>query len=227
MSYTTNHLHVTVGGTAPALEIWQFGMRFAPTALNLDPFGEGIADVDMAALEDAVDGLFSDTVDGLHNFIADDVAATWVKVAKIKTDGHYDGDALLRTFTTPKVGGSTSRVALQTSVCVSLRTDVRRGHGTHGRLYLPDIYWTRTQNEQGTTTSQQNAVLNAMNTFLNSVDSALGTAPAHDWSLSNFSKLGAGVTRPVTRILVGSMLDTISSRRGKPKENYVEMSYGS
>lgn len=132
----------------------------------------------------------------------------------VTTGNYLSTDATdVKDVIPPVVGGSQGAPG-QTAGAISLRTDIARGRGSKGRIFIPGgIAWlgvTSAGHNMGVDTAQ---VANATAVLVNSLN-ATSTGRVVVWS-----KIAA-LAMPVTKILVGDVCDTQRRRRSSLKEVY-------
>lgn len=141
----------------------------------------------------------------------------WIKLNQIGADGRYTEPSTVQyDYPTPyPTGASTTIVAPQISLAITLRTAVERGAASKGRFYMP--LPARALTSAGVMgSSDQTSIATFATTYLNALNAALDP-----WRVSVLSDTGAGAARPVTHVDVGRVLDTIRSRRRSFTEVYV------
>lgn len=132
MAFPRNHLYLTVHWvpTGAILETGQFGLRFDSQAAST----QALVDSCKAAVQ-----AFWQTVGA---GIPPDMSLRFLRLARIGTDGKYvpGSVAFDGNYATNGVGGnatSTVLYPLQIATVSTLTTDVPRGQGSKGRVYLP------------------------------------------------------------------------------------------
>jgi len=222
MPYDRQSLHITctgqlgTGGGAGE-EIFSFGFR-----------ASGLADFDAAGALDGLDvpaiavlcgEYFQDATLHLHQ----DAHLFKVKVAAISTTGHYiEGADPVEAE--PDPGGvhgsdSTIRHPNQIAVCISTRTNTTVGRATRGRFFLPlPADGVNVTGKVDAARATARAELTA--SFFTSLNTELEAGSGDDSNLCIMSNSGAGRTLGITKIRVGTVLDTIRSRRNALSEDY-------
>lgn len=143
---------------------------------------------------------------------------THVKFATIEPNGLYPDDALAEIYDYPAVvpGGGTNvrQFPLQVAHALSLTTAAERGRAHRGRVYLPACGSNLDTSDRwpaGVCQERANAlgvVIGLWNTHL------AGT-------VSVMSKIGAGTSRPVTGVSVGTRPDIQRRRANQVPEEYL------
>lgn len=128
------HVLAAFGGNLPNGDIWQCGVRLKTATGQLDE-----ADVDqyMEAMATQLATWFGTASTG----IAATTQLTYLKLNNIGADGKYPPGVATHQhdFNPVVVGGQTLAIPAITSVCLSWTTDVKRGPGAHGRVYVPNL----------------------------------------------------------------------------------------
>jgi len=141
-----------------------------------------------------------------------------VKLNEIGTDGRYANPTTVWfDWVSGILGPATANVPAQQALTISLRTPIARGRAHAGRYYLPMVTAVPGNTGQITASDQTN-IMNASKTFLDAVNAALDP-----WQIGVVSDVGSGTYQPVTKVRVGSVLDTIRSRREKIPEAYKDV----
>lgn len=209
MVYTTAHDYLTVHWTVTSsnIEEGQFGIRFAGAGAAVQ------ADLDAAA---ATIGTYWASANAM---IGDDYRLASVKIARIGTDGLYPEDSvpLLHDYSPVIPGGTSiaiSQYPLQVATVVSLTTDAVRGRAHRGRVYNPPIAGNLSATYLF---SEANAQTKADN-FLDLITALNNDMPGN---ASVMSRLGAGTTRAITGVEVGTRPDVQRRRAGRQVETYM------
>lgn len=140
-----------------------------------------------------------------------------IKLAPIGHDGKYPPgtDSVVATIGAP-ITGTTSSAALppQTSWVVSLTTDLPRGRGHIGRVYLPAFRSSIPLTNGRLGSTEVDAMLASFKTMLNALIATSGLG-----GCKVISPLGAP-SQPVTGLRGGLVLDTQRRRRNDLDEGY-------
>jgi hypothetical protein len=148
---------------------------------------------------------------------------TFVKVAKIETDGRYPADynASEHVYADLGGGGGSEAIPNQIALAVSLTTEVTRGPAHRGRFYLPvpAAFPIPTDGLIGATVAAD--VVASTKTFLEALSDYPGIdTPVSPEVVVMSRKAGNPRTREVTGVAVGRVLDTQRRRRRSLQENY-------
>ena len=214
MTYTDDHYYLTFGGGIGGLEQWQTGVRFWPLPSN--PIANAdflLSQLNSISTSDCL-ALVTTFIKGTFPVFQEGVTVSWLKLAVIKEDGDYAGDAKMSEQAPQGGVGGTSSPWPQLALCVSLWSGSGFGRANHGRMYLPCPAQISPDPITGKITPQAHvdgtrtkmlkllADLNGEVTTL-----AVQTVPAI------MSNIGTGTTKTVARVGVGGVLDTIRARR--------------
>lgn len=216
------HKLVLIGKQGP--DIWNFTMNIAPTdSEDLSDDGGQLID-EMVTL---FSGWFPSPASGIGVGFFSSVSLTSIKLNAIGPDGKYVLPTTVEhVFTTPLVGPQSGAGIPQVATAVSLRTEAARGRASKGRFYLPPhaaMGNAQLQADGRLGTSQAGSVADSVKGLIDNINEAYAE-PGHDGTgrVSVVSNIGVGAQRPVDRIAIGTVLDTIRSRRNKYVEQYQE-----
>jgi len=212
--YISAHGEIGTGGGAGE-DIFSFGLRASgDTGFDaVDALAEldvpGIAAIFGTYFEAA--GTKIETVGHLYK----------VKVAALGTDGKYLTDSIEAE---PEPGGSNGSVSAvrypnQVALAVSLRTVTNIGRATKGRFYLP-VPGHNVQTDGKIIPAEVVATAATSKTFLDALNTKLAADITQTIRLQIMSDIGSGVSRVVTSVRVGDVIDTIRSRRNALTETY-------
>jgi len=217
MTYSTAHYYLTYGGSQYGTrEIWQTGLRFAPSLENYNDPAEL-----QNQLEDAisVDDCLTAAGDMIANpagvMWSNAIKVSWAKVAVITEAGKYYADPkVAQSSGRPGSAGSFGHPA-QLAVAVSHWSGENLGHANHGRAYLPAPH-TMIQSvsvlDGLATVEQADGLKDLYATFVNRVAGEISTIIiATDPVI--MSTIGTGQHKEITSIGVGRVIDTIRKRR--------------
>ena len=219
--YDRRHFRVTLEGTnATDQDIWTTGWRIAPSRAS-EPI---INYPEMAnTLLESVTGAAETFWSALQGRIARGTRLNSVKVAPVDEDGRYidNMDSVIYDWETPLTGSSSNAHPPQVSVVASLTTGTRRGNATHGRMYLPLTAVPVDKDDFTISTSNRQAIANAVKGLLNDSIGAIADVTLDPVVMSN---IGSGTTRTITTVAVGSIADTQRRRRNRFTEEYTIVS---
>ena len=191
-------------------DIWQ-------CTLHMEGTGMPTAD---AALDDLVKDLSTWMV---ASSSASSAALAWVKFNEIDPiSRRYKSatDTYERILTTPVKGTVEGNGMPQQTLCISLLTGAKRGLAARGRFYPPATI--ASLGADGTV--NQNSVV-AIATAARTLITNLNNWPGTDTPIGGSVVVlgGNGVTRPVTAVSVGNVMDTQRRRRSKLRESYTTL----
>lgn len=142
----------------------------------------------------------------------------YLRLATIGPDGKYlPGSIAYDGIYSPAVAGvangSNARQPLQVAHAISLTTATPRGHAHRGRVYVPTLGSTFISGPVWSAADCLNRA-NAFSAMLSALNAVgIGT-------LNVMSKIGAGVSHPVTGIAVGNRADVQRRRAKSQVETY-------
>ena len=191
-------------------DIWQ-------CTLHMEGAGMPTAD---AALDDLVQDLSTWMVASQS---ASSAALGWVKFNEIDpVSRRYKSatDTYERILTTPVRGSVEGNGMPQQTLCVSLLTGAKRGLASRGRFYPP-----ATVLSLGSDGTVSKTGVNLVATAARTLITNLNNWPGTDTPLGGQVVVlgGNGVTRNVTAVSVGNVMDTQRRRRNKLRESYTTL----
>jgi hypothetical protein len=205
------HYLLAWGGTlGSAGEIWSNGVRFASVA-------DGDADPDETAVLPAYKNAIVAMMGRGTSKIGPAATLRYVKFNKIDAEGHYVSNTESNTLFTSgpdvKVGNGVGPVhPFSTAVAVTWTTDFSRGRGSKGRIFLPapcvDI-----NNEGQITASERDGIAVSLSTMISAFN-AVNPVPGDAMRAVVASGVN-GALNPIKGVSVGSVPDTMRSRRNK------------
>ena len=174
------------------------------------------------------DAALDDLVQDLSTWMAASQSASaaslgWVKFNEIDPiSRRYKSatDTYERILTTPVRGSVEGNGMPQQTLCVSLLTGAKRGLASRGRFYPPATVLSL--GSDGTVSKTGvNLVAQAARTLINSLNNWPGTDTPFNGQVVVLG--GNGVTRNVTAVSVGNVMDTQRRRRNKLRESYTTL----
>lgn len=173
----------------------------------------------------AIEGFWSIMTSGGGAGIHGAALLTGFKLNQIGVDGKYTRPETTEyTWGSPRPGGGVAGTyPAQLATVATLRTDVPRGRGSKGRMFLPVCDgFGDVETDGRASTSAAQGVANAVRDFIVDINAAYAAAQSGDEYLGVVgvaSNVGVGVSREVTSITVGRVTDTIRSRRNRQTED--------
>jgi hypothetical protein len=211
MAFPGPHMLLVIGGKLGAAEDWTMSLRI------------GEFDAQTAAQETAAMGVLK-TFIGTH-WARSDIPISqgaklgYIKYNQIGPDGKYVRSATnVSDYTPPIVGSNISPIyPFQVSLVATLETSVNRGLASKGRIFLPCPKYPSIG--QNMTLDPANAALAAkwvadLITGINN-SAGVGTVVVGSNGFSEKVPDRPGVFRNVTGVNVGTVFDTMRSRRHK------------
>lgn len=204
MPYSSRFLRLVMIGTLYNVETWTCSLNFAGGTSAVAP-----------------DEVPQDVVDACATWIATSVISerallTTLKLNEIGPDGRYVRPTTVQhDYVAPfPAGNSNTNLPAQNALAITLRTAAQRGRASRGRFFQP-LPAVNVDSSGFIPAAQRLAILDGAETLLNALNEALDP-----WRLGILSDVGEGASRPVTRVEVGRVVDTIRSRRNKLAEDY-------
>lgn len=223
MPFADKVVHVTISGAMMGgAEEWQTGFYVGQS--------EGAAGAPVQAYADAVRDawttFFEDTLMGFSNWYS----FTQVKVARLGTDGKYDGSEVVVSTPAAPVYGTKGGAPFppQIALVATLIGGSGKGLGGKGRMYLPGI--TQALESNGyIATSYAQTVANKLSDFLDTINASFDN-PGYVINASKGHAKLAGIGArnvPVNGVRVGNVYDTQRRRRNGFSESYSHADLGS
>lgn len=207
MTYPRPFLRLVASGTLYAVESWSWSLSMIPDFDNTP-----------TAPEEVPAGVIT-AVQTFHTSagIGSDARLNTVKLNEIDANGRYvDQDStVLHDYALPGVAGTgPSGLVPQIAWAVTLRTAATRGLAHSGRFYVP-LPAVSVAEGGVVGTSAAVALADDAATLINDLNAAVP-----GWRVGVVSDVRTGAARPVTRVEVGRVLDTVRSRRTNLPENH-------
>lgn len=219
--YASNSVRITFGGSLFDVESWSVGFRARSTTPESN-----------SSLIAGIAGMSGDIASAIGSIwtassLKGNSQATldFVKVAALDVDGHYaDGsDADLTALPTGTGGaGGGSAFAPQLSTVATLLTDAHRGHASKGRIYLPATDESTLTGTGELSSAYAIEVRSSVVDFINAINGVLSDAFSANMKIAVMSPLGAGLSRTVTQVKAGRVIDTQRRRRRQLDEAYTD-----
>jgi hypothetical protein len=223
--FTAQHQYLTVHGNFfTGVETWQFGMRITDGGVS------NLATVN--ALQATVQNWWQGNVPfvpGEQIQSPNTTFLTELKCARIKTDGTYTPDAAASYFYLPGVPGRAALVTTltpQNAMCVTLTTDLPRGLGSKGRIYLPGLGETNPEADGRMSVAHAQVVAKSIRRLILEINAnalvgnvvimskgkgeRVDNPAKHRW---DYTYPNPGVTNNVTGVRCGRVSDTQRRRR--------------
>lgn len=219
MAYAWNFIKLTWGGSlANDEEIWTCGMHFANQ--NADVIGGAWTSIDETVMTNIADAIRTmHTTSGLA--IPQGVRLEWVKVALIGRDGKYEQAPKEFILSTPAGGATSASYAPQLSTVITLQSDKYKDPGKFNRYYVPSLGPVGAPNYKYTSAMTAEmaethaTMIDSLNNIFNSLSGQMGLrAAAVNQQTSTYEY--------ITKVKVGSIVDTQRRRRNKLVEEYSE-----
>lgn len=224
MSYDRPSFYLTFGGVLfPAAgnhEQWQTGVRFTNGETH------ELGDYESALGRISVSDILADCTNLIRNGMgkgplwANTVTIDWAKLVVLDTNGHY--------ATAPVVAEQTGVTGMagsfahppQLAMAVSLWSGQTFGRANRGRMYLPAPHTSVisiTVADPRINANEATYLRDAVSQWLHDVSGEVSTINLPTYP-AIMSKLGTGSHRPVLKIGVGRVMDTMRSRRAQLDE---------
>lgn len=177
---------------------------------SLENWGEA----EQAATGDAVHTLLT----ALKAYQNNNFRWTDVKQAPIDSLGKTIGTASTYEFTTVIQGSGTSSLPAQAAIAISSRANIV-GRSGRGRFYLPALSDSSLASDGSISGTPSNAMLTATKDYIDDMQGVIGGLSLMRALYMVTSSGKATGVRPV-EIRIGSLMDTIRSRRAQVEETY-------
>jgi hypothetical protein len=223
-----NHKRIVFGGTFFTSEIWSCGINMSDAGAVTDDARRNWCTSYLSAVAAHVKTWFQWNTSGFSS----QCRLTFCKVNAVGEDGKYlDQESNTWDYPAPLAPGTLAGAAHswappQIALAVSLRTGLRAGRGSVGRVFIPcaQLDTVGSGASPYVSATQALSVATAMKDFihlLNAVDPDLVKAQVCVVSKSNATH-GAKTT-DVNAVRIGNAFDTIQTRRNKLRETYQEI----
>ncbi len=210
-----------LGSDANAPEQWSCNVRLATFLAGSSGFPANFDETQQMAyllrhITD-VQNLISGSPPGLSS----QVGLQWIKCNAIAPNGDYFNEGVtseVQFATVRGPAGGLQNQPFQVSLVCSFRSDVQRGLGSHGRIYLPcpGVSYTT----DGKISQDMQGTANALDTFLTALTEEDGTNDVVPSIVSGGNASKPGIARFITKVLVGDVADTQRRRRNDLVEVY-------
>ena len=215
MPFADKVIHVTLSGSMlGGSEEWQTGFYLGQAA--------GAAQVPTQAYADVVRDAWK-TWFTINGMVHQSYTFTQVKLARLGTDGKYDGsDVVVSTPATAVVGAyGGSLMPPQIALVATLIAGSGKGLAGKGRMYLPGISAGLAANGHldqtfcGTVATSLATFFNTINSSFEAPGRAINASKGHE------KLLGVGARNvPINGVRVGNVYDTQRRRRNALAETY-------
>lgn len=222
MAYPFEHYLLTMGGTLGASEEWSIGFRTS-AAFSTQTQEEEAAMLPVLAPKLAAHFANADNV-AMPSPVSSAAALGWVKYNRVDTQGRYVRQTT-NVFDLPTPGRSPHAVRYpnQIALALTLHTGVNRGLAARGRVFLPSPKYPIGTTDN-TLTSESTAAAAAWGKgLLDIINLQAGIGVVCVYSKGRMltpgvkgqtlPTYGPGTRNIVERVSVGSVLDTMRSRR--------------
>lgn len=207
MPFPNEHYHLTFGGPLGVSgEEWSIGLRMSSTLTTDTREAEETALTNLLAALSTAWGQTGSPV-------GSQAKLTWAKYNRIGLDGKYLRDYTNVLDRAPVGGNTASAYPFQCSLVVTLRTSSSRGLASKGRMFLPIPRWPLMGPDNTLASGEQESALTWVTTLLNGINAAEGSG-----RVVVASKVREGAELRVRSVDIGSVVDTMRSRRHKLPE---------
>ena len=217
------HYRLTMSGTLFQSEVWSCTLHQGIGGIPLDADILSAARDGLAGKAAHVQTWFETPGSGI-NYSA---KLTEVKFNVIDSSGHYLSNTEVNTHIYPGAGIETSSPGLrviappQISLVMSLGTNLKRGPGSRGRIFIPSgLLGPLTQTSPRIDPSYCDAAMASFKTLVDGLNNWDGIDTLPTGNVCVVSGLGGGIWNAVTSLRVGDIYDTQRRRRNKFNETY-------
>lgn len=214
MAYSEPFIKMSFGGSVSGEDVWSNSLSLGSpeTGVTQAAFDSLEPQQFEAALRAAYIG---------NGGIANYESLSWIKLAYIGEDGKYIGEPKIYDFPTPAQGSASFNVPPQDSIVVSHLTEARRGLAYRGRTYLPAGFADATSNGK-LAAVVVTSLLTRFTTLFNAINNVATTQTGLPIKLIVNSNVRTGMSRYITAISIGNLVDTQRRRRNRLSETYVD-----
>jgi len=206
---------------------WNWSILGSDEIANTTLHVSGTEDFDAAA---ALANITTTTADGLNTAMRTFMGTSgllWANFSKFegikmaaKSVAGLDIAAPKERITQTAASGSATTTGFaQDTLVVSLRTSTTFGRANYGRMYIPHSHGARVTGTPQLADATCTAIADGAADLIDSVNDLLNTG-GEPGLAAIMSKAGTGTTKAVTRVAVGSLVDTQRRRRNRLVETY-------
>lgn len=213
MAFANKHLHIRLNGgfgavLANPLDRWSVGLR-----LGVPGTDSQLATPALLTLLNSIHTAAVTMHNSANMSVGGNCSFINVQGARVGVDGKYDPVGQITRFSTGAgiFGATTPINPWNTALSFGLRTAQPRGYASNGRVYYPAIGTSVSSADGRVSATLVANRLTAFRTFLNAVNTAANVYETGT-RVCVMSKVGAGVTEPVTAIRSDNRLDSIERR---------------
>lgn len=215
------HYRLQFGGSLFGTEQWSCSLHMIP---GVDTLLEGpFIDFADAALDDVASDVLAWYKRSASLFSAAS-RLDYVKFNAIGPDGKYLDQTTTRATTfnsTPQTPPAGAGVGVpQVALALSMRTERKRGPGSHGRVFIPVANVPLDASDPHIPSGTANLAADSFRILINDLNNWPGIDAPMDPNVGLVSPLGAGHRVLVTGVAVGNVLDTQQRRRNQISEAY-------
>lgn len=215
MAFAHSVQRVTISGTSfGGAEQWSTGFFVGAPGADASTPTQAFADAVRTAYQT------------FHTATTSQISNSWqartIKVAHLGTDGKTLLDnTIFSEYGTPISGASSgAKFPPQVSVVATLMSDLSRGLGAKGRMYLPGIV-APVQSDGHFLTTDAAAMATNLKAFFDAVNTAAPVGSDVILASAGRGEAGDGkLNRIVTRVRIGNVYDTQRRRRNDLVETY-------
>lgn len=207
MPFSSEHYYLTFGGPLGNQEQWSCGLRLDSANNN------GLTQVDEEAALVIASTVLRTEWAKATNPSGSTAGLTWEKLNRIGVDGKYVNDYTNVLDHAQVNSPNASMYPLQVSMAATLTTAAERGLAAKGRLFLPAPWQPLSGPDKTWSTAQCQVAADWVATLIESLNNA--DLPGQ---VVIASSTRTGATRSVLGVNVGSVPDTMRSRRNKQAE---------
>lgn len=218
MAYPLSFIKIDIiGDCFDSSEIWNTGLKLRldpelpPTNNSLQPAAEKVAS--------AWETYFTDATTVGVNF-SSSYRTREVKASLVGTDGRVIGNTYTHFYPEPITGEGGGEAPLaQAAVVGSFRSEIQRGPGSSGRMYLPGIAYAVEEASGLMSESHTRQLANNFNSFINDIN-ILDPLEFNGVTVILSSPVGDGVQRDVNMTGVDRKVDTQRRRANALTSDY-------
>lgn len=215
MAFPFEHYLLVMGGPLGDSEEWTTSLRISSADAGATTASEQAALLDLAA---AISPIFARTSTAGGPMSAKAKLA-WLKYNRIGTDGRYVRSVTnVHDLPAPIANTGAQLYPHQVAIVATLETSVSRGLAAKGRMFLPSPRFAGVQGDFTLAPADVASAAAWVRDLLDAINTTASVGDVVVMSKGGVDRDGtprAGVSRPVTGVNVGSVLDTMRSRRGK------------
>jgi len=208
MAYSTPYHYLTFGGPYGASEQWSVGLKMATS-------GTARTQEDEQTILTAMQATLTTQWNLESNPVGNSAALAWVKYNLVGTNGKYVNNWTSVKDFAPVLSGTQGPYPFQIALVATLQTDAARGLASKGRIFLPCPRYPIDGADRRISSANALAAATWVAGLITAVNDVPNVGSVYVFSAGGNRNgvLTPGTRRLVNAVSVGTVLDTMRSRR--------------